>query len=409
MKYANSLKYIESFKSAGESGVSRKRIAELCTALGKINVGARFIHTPGSVAGHGCGVLFEHCVKCAGYKIGRVIDPRGLDSRSCVFINCEIPSIEDYNKCVAELKSKVGKASESEYLKEEIAFVLSLLLCFYSGCEFIILEGTDKYDRVCAPYELTVIPTLYGGEAGLEQIKPLCDAIRCGTREVVSGNQKSDVYNYISNVCAPAGQRLFIPVKSQFELTEVGARRVCFNYNGRDGFVLKTPSLIMRDCAMTVIEAIFAVRREGIRLPVSAMISGISEAGSCGSFELVSYSPTVISDNAVQTDEVAQTYKTLCEIFGEDKSFSVCIPADMQSDIDRLLSALPTDRLEDIYVYTHNFELSYYKDKPLTLCRTHKDMAKHILSRKEQDCITLILGGAFSGRVRDEIKKLVDF
>lgn len=409
MKYANSLKYIESFKAAGADGISRKRISELCAALGKINMGARFIHSPDSVAGHGCAVLFEHCVRSAGYKIGRIVDPSHLDSRACVFINCEVPSIEDYNKCVAELKAKVGKASESEYLREEIVFALSLLLCFLSGCEFIILEGTDRYDRVCAPYELTIIPTLYNSETSGDQVKLLCDSIRCGTREVVSGNQKSDIYNYISNVCAPSGQRLFIPVKSQFEVTEVGARRVCFNYNGRDGFVLKTPSLIMRDCAMTVIEAIFAVRREGIRLPVSSIISGIAEAGSCGSFELVSYSPTVIADNSRQSDEVAQAYKTLCEVFGEGRRFSVCIPADSEQDVDRLLSTLPAELMDTVIVCTHSDLSPSYKGKPLTLCRTHRDAARLILKLEDSDAIMLCLGGDFSHRVKDEIKKLVDY
>lgn len=401
MKYVNSLKYIDGFRLASEGdGVSVKRIAELCSSLGQINRGVRFIHVPGGVAGHGCALLLEGIIRVAGYRIGRICPSPELDSRASAFIGGEIPSIEDYNKCVAEIKSKVNKNYESEYCREEIIFVLSLLLCRLSGCEFIILEGTDKFDRVCAPFELAVIPTVYDTERATEKISRLCDAVRCGTREVVSGNQRSDIYNYISNVCAPSGQRLFIPAKAQFELVEQSSRKIIFNYNGRDGFCLKTPSLIMRDCAMTSIEAIMAIRREGIRIPVSAMLAGVEVAGSCGSFEVISYTPTIITDNSAESDEVCLMYKTFCEIFGEDKKFSVCIPAESDEDMDKLLSSIPDEKINKILVCGHNYDLNQYHSKSVSVCRTHKDAAKIISADKDFDSIWICFGGELSQNIK---------
>ncbi len=403
MKYVNSLKYIDGFRlaSAGD-GVSLKRIAELCLSLGQINRGVRFIHVPEGVAGHGCALLLEGIIKAAGYRIGRICSTRGLDSRASVFVGGEIPSIEDYNKCVAEIKSKVNKNYESEYCREEIIFVLSLLLCRLSGCEFIILEGTERFDRVCAPFELAIIPTVYDTERATEKIHRLCDAVRCGTREVVSGNQRSDIYNYISTVCAPSGQRLFIPAKAQFELVEQSSRKIVFNYNGRDGFCLKTPSLIMRDCAMTSIEAIMAIRREGIRIPVSAMLSGIESAGSCGSFEIISYTPTVITDNSAESDEVCLMYKTFCEIFGEDKKFSVCIPAESNAEMEKLLSSIPDEKINKILVCGHNYDLNEYHSKSVSVCRTYKDASKIISSDKNFDSIWICFGGELSQKIKSE-------
>lgn len=406
MKYANSLKYVDGFRGASSGeGISLKRIAELCNSLGQINRGVRFIHTPEGVAGHGCALLLEGIIKAAGYKIGRIVSQCELNSRLSVFIDGEIPSIEDYNKCVAEVKSKVNKNYESEYLKEEIIFALSLLLCRLGGCDFIILEGTDRLDRVCAPFELTVIPTVYDTENSVEKVTRLCDAVRCGTREVVSGNQRSEIYNYISNVCAPSGQRLFIPVKAQFETVEISSRRIIFNYNGRDGFCLKTPSLIMRDCAMTVIEAVMAIRREGIRIPVSAMIEGVEAAGSCGSFEVISYTPTVITDNSAEPDEVCLMYKTFCEIFGEDKKFSVCIPAESSEDIEGLLSSIPDEKINRILVCGHNYDLKEYHSKDVSVCRTYKDAAKILCADKDFDSTWICFGGDFSQKVKSEMIK----
>lgn len=404
MKYVNSLKYIDGFRLASEGdGVSVKRISELCASLGQINRGVRFIHTPDGVAGHGCALLLEGIIKAAGYRIGRICSDRELDSRASVFVGGDIPSIEDYNKCVAEIKSKVNKNYESEYCKEEIVFVLSLLLCRLNGCEFIILEGTERFDRVCAPYELAIIPTVYDTQHANEKISRLCDAVRCGTREVVSGNQRSDIYNYISTVCAPSGQRLFIPAKAQFEVVEKSSRRIVFNYNGRDGFYLKTPSLIMRDCAMTAIEAIMAIRREGIRIPVSAMLAGVEAAGSCGSFEVISYTPTVITDNSTEPDEVCLMYKTFCEIFGENKKFSVCIPAESDPDIERLLSSIPDEKINRILVCGHNYDLREYHSKTVSVCRTYKDAAKIITADKDYDSCWICFGGELSQKIKSEV------
>ncbi len=403
MKYVNSLKYIDGFRlsSAGD-GVSLKRIAELCSSLGQINRGVRFIHVPEGVAGHGCAILLEGIIKAAGYRIGRICSTREHDSRASVFVGGEIPNIEDYNKCVAEIKSKVNKNYESEYCKEEIIFVLSLLLCRLSGCEFIILEGTERFDRVCAPFELAIIPTVYDTEHATEKIHRLCDSVRCGTREVVSGNQRSEIYNYISTVCAPSGQRLFIPAKAQFEVVEKSSRRLVFNYNGREGFCLKTPSLIMRDCAMTAIEAIMAIRREGIRIPMSAMLAGVEAAGSCGSFEVISYTPTVITDNSAEPDEVCLMYRTFCEMFGEDKKFSVCIPAESDSDIERLLSSIPDGRINKILVCGHNYDLNQYHEKSVSVCRTYKDASKIISADKDFDSVWICFGGVLSQKIKFE-------
>ena len=408
MKYANSIKYIDSFKCAGDGEIiSYRRISELCRDLGQINMGVRFIHVPSGVAGHGCGVFMESIVKNAGYRIGRIVCPEGCDSRSSVYICGQVPSIEDYNKCVAELKLKVGKNYESEYLREEIIFVLSLLICRLEGCEFIILEGTDKLDRVCAPFELTIIPTIYDSEKTMEKAMRLCDSIRCGTREVISGNQKKDVYNYISTVCTPSGQRLFIPAKAQFEITEQSSRQIVFNYKDREGFMLKTSSLIMRDCALTVIEAVMAMRREGIRISMSSVASGLCDAQSADSFEIISYTPNVIVDNSNEKDEISLMYKTFLEVFGE-KKISLCIPGESYEDIENMISDIPLTQIKDIIVCGHNYELSSYQNINVTVCRTHKNAADIISNDCDRDSTWICYGGSLGQKIKSEIIKNIN-
>ena len=61
-----------------------------------------------------------------------------------------------------------------------------------------------------------------------------------------------------------SGTRLYIPVKAGLEITEASARKLCFNYGGREGYSLRSPSHILRDVAITVIESALALRRGGV-------------------------------------------------------------------------------------------------------------------------------------------------
>ncbi len=306
--------------STSPSELSRARVRKLCERLGRIGMGARYICLPSGSAGHASAVLLEEVMISANHSVGRVsLTEKSV--RDAAMISGEIPTIEDFNRAVAELKSAVQKDPDEGYLFEETAFVLGLLLCRMSGCEYIILEGAGSNDAalesVCAPYELIVIPTFYSSGKN-ETLKRLCNSIKQGCREVVSGNQKREVYNQISNACANSGVRLCIPVKAQFEVTELSARKMTFNYCGRDGFTMKSPSRILRDVAMTVIESALALRRGGVKLPWSSISAGISGEMATGCFDIVSLSPLMLTDTAESEGEAYLLLESAEEIWGKD-------------------------------------------------------------------------------------------
>lgn len=324
MKYSNSLKYMNSFSPAeiSREDISQKRAAMLCESLGRINLGMRCICLPCCGAGHTSALMLESVMVCAGHNVGRITSAYNFDSRSSVLINGEIPAIEDYNGAVEELKSALKRNPDVPFTREETTFVLGLLLCKMNGCEYVILEGLSgvdfSLDAVCAPYDLIVTPTFYGCESDADRLKCLCDTIRRGTREVVSGNQRSEIYNTISNACAISGARLNIPVKAQLEVEVVSSRSLSFSYVGRDGFTLKNPSYIARDCAITVIEAALALRRGGVRIPWNSITAGLSAATASGCFDMLSLSPKLILDASTGAEEASMLKRTACELWGEN-------------------------------------------------------------------------------------------
>ena len=321
MKYCNSLKYIGSFDKAPESSaLSPKRARELCDKLGRINLGVRYICLPKGSAGHASAVMLEAIMTQAGRSVGRVRLYEN-DPRAAVFVSGKIPSVVDFGAAVSELKSAVNRLPDESFYFEEVCFVLSLLICRMSGCEYIILEGIcsdSTLESICAPYEIIVIPSVYSEEGVQGSVRTLSESIRRGTREVVSGNQKSEVYNVISKACANSGVRLCLPVKAQFEVKEVSSRSLSFNYCGREGFTMRSPSRLLRDVAMTVIECSLALRRGGVKLPWSSITSGISSVTDTGCFDMVSLSPLILMDTASDVGELELLVATAREVWGED-------------------------------------------------------------------------------------------
>ena len=289
----------------------------------------------------------------AGHTVGRITSAHDYDSRLSVTVCGSVPSIEDYNNAVEALKHAVRREPEAGYLREEVTFTLSLLLCRLLGCQYIILQGLSRrgyaLDAVCAPYELILLPTVYDKDGGVEWATSACESIRRGVREVVSGNQRSEIYHVISNACAMSGVRLDIPVKSQFEVTAVTARSLTFNYGERQGFTMRSPSRLLCDSAMAVIEAALALRRGGVKFPWSSIQEGIAKATGTGCFELLSLSPLVVIDSASDVYTAALTVETLKDIFGENMQgeLSVCIP----KAASEALAAFEEIQLESVIIY----------------------------------------------------------
>ena len=410
MKYANSLKYMNSFILAqNETDISRKRVADLCLNLGRINIGTRFICLPVGAAGHATAVLLERIIEVSGYNVGRITSCENFDSRLSVYINGKIPEIEDYNKAVSELKATVLRSGE-EYNRQEATFALSLLLCRLCDCDYVILEGLSNanysLDAVCSPYDLIIMPTVYGESDPAEDLKPLCEAIRRGVREVISGNQKSEVYNIISNACAMSGVRLYIPVKSQFVINELTPRKICFGYGGRDGYSMKSPSCILRDCAMIAIEASLAIRRSGVKMPWNAIVNGLATVSGMSSFEMISASPMIITDSSSNSSEAELLVKTINELSVDTSSLSLCVKCRDAEHLSELLSSFKEaniSRLAVMWDADASAELTI-DGISVTVCKSCEEMASSAIEMSKVSNLVLCIGSvSFADSVKNEI------
>ena len=417
MKFANSIKYINSFDRAPDAAsVSQKRIRELCESLGRVSLGMKYICLPKSNAGHACAVMLESVIKSAGYTVGRITSVADFDARNSVFINREVANIDNFNKAVAEIRAYVKANHDETFYKEEIVFALSLLLCRLADCAYVLLEGTSDngytIDAICAPYDLIVMPTAYNSHDALDIIKPQCEAIRRGTREVISGNQKSEVYNCISNACAISGVRLYIPMKSQLNVVEASSKKLAFEYGGKDGYLLRSPSHLLRDCALTVIEASLAIRRDGVKLPGSAISQGLASVTDSACFDVISVAPMIIVDAASSVEEIGLLQKTCTDVGIDISKVSLCIGAKSQKELDEIIDSFANSAFDSLRIVssgeisTEKYsadKIDFFSDIPSATKDIYASMA-------EQRTSLICLGSLeFALGVKNEIVKLMSF
>ncbi len=410
MKFTNCQKYMREFPhAASPAELSGVRLRLLCETLGRVQLGARYICLPADGGGHACAKLLEGAILQAEHSVGRLSAAFGFDDRESILIGGKQASLDAYCKAVTELKGAVLRCGEG-FFYEEAVVAVGLLICKLEGCDTVILEGLSgkdyALDAVCAPYDLIVMPTVYAEREGQTLIRPYCEAIRRGTREVVSGNQRSEIYNCISTACVTDGIRLYLTKKAQLEVTELTLRHMSFNYGGKESYSLRSPSERLCDCALTVIESALALRRGGLKMPWSAIIGALSAPNDTGCFDLMSRDPDLILDSANSKEEVLSLLKTLDAVFSA-RGLDLCLCVGKETRLSDLLEAFEGREIKSLTVLAHEGETLSVKGLScanMTFCKTAADAARASVEAVGKEGTLLCFGALIPLReVKSEI------
>ena len=390
MKYVNSLKYMNSFeRSESFSEISAGRAAKLCELLGRVNINTKSIFIPAGPAGYMTSVMLESVIKTEGYRVGRITAEFGFDCRKMVYIDGAQASIEDFNRAVAELKAKAATVPEERFSAEEAAFALSLLLCRMRDCRYIILQGmsTELYDlaSLCAPYDIVIVPEIK--EDNDRELAVICRAISQSPRAIVSANQKIPVYNKLASI---ARTGINLTAKKSFEDEHISSLRLDFSYGGREGYTIKSPSILARDAAMLVIDTAQAIRRDGVKVQWSNIEAGLAKATNLGAFDTFSVSPLVLFDCACDEDGIDALKRSANAVFGGGSltSISLCIPKSAMWLVSQFENVEKLIIVGDVQYD----EVSWISAGSLVCCRDLKSAAKAIQSNIKEGVGTLCLG-----------------
>ncbi len=309
MNYVNSLKYLQSFeRGIGGDGVSMQRLNELCISLGKINYGINFANISGTTSGHVTSLMLDRAIGLAGYTIGHICENYDREGFQCVKINGMQPSNLMVASAVTEISRIIGKNQPPYYKLEEVEFALSLLICRICGCDFVIMEMIPEYhtcfDYVCRPATVTVIPSVYGNDGGLEEIAIGCDAIKKGTHEAVCGVLTPESHNALVSVCVNSGIRLSSAIGGSIEIVSRLPRKTVFNYKNYKELTVRNASQLLVDSAVTSIEVLSRIKHIGINVKIETMREAMEKVGDVDCFELISAYPNIVIHTADGIGEI---------------------------------------------------------------------------------------------------------
>ena len=398
---------------------SNEHFFALCMRLGRIHTGIRKICVSDNVCGSCRAAYLESILLAAGYRVGRMSSRETDGLRSRIRLDgqpishkqvCELT--EQIMQGIDGLYKELGEDVVGTFAGEQKMCALAMLAFCCHGCDVIIFEAARDHASdpmsIAAPYTL-VMPCGFGTRdtaAAKKQAQDACLAMKRGTREVVTGFTGGEVYNLISQACAAAGSRLTVPAKSEALVKESALAKMEFTYRGKGPYRLHSSYSVQFEAALAAIEACFALRRDGVRLPGAAIAAGLQKAEAPLCFDVLTVRPGVIVSVIGSAEDTRALFAALHE---RKNSFGSRVVLCVQGAPDKLISAFEKEfSAEDSYAIEEiifvGANAPQHETIKVTACATIKRAAKSVLSHTDPDATVLCLGDpAFAHGIKQAV------
>lgn len=405
MTFVRAQRYLQAGK-----GASAEQFFALCMRLGRIHTGIRKICVFDNIGGSCRAAYLESILQSAGYRTGRLTKAATDGLRSRIYLDgqpishkqvCDMT--DQIMQAIDGMQKEQGSESAIDFDSEQKICALALLAFCCHGCDVIIFEASGDFASdpmaVAAPFSL-VMPSGFGTKdtaAAKKQATDACQAIRRGTREVITGFTGGEVYNLISQACAAAGSRLTVPAKSEAQIGESSLSRTDFSYRGKGPYRLHSSFEVQFEAALAAIEACYALRRDGVRLPGAAIIAGIGRAKAGLCFDVLTVRPGIVVS---VTGSVEDTRAVLAALHQKSNSFGGKVVLCAPRVSGRLLAAFEKEFSDadeyavcDVVLVGEAEELpAQYANVQVGTCPSYKKAAKQLLCYTDPDVSVLCLG-----------------
>lgn len=338
MTYSEALIYLE-------SGGSKRRadnsdLTALLETLGSPEKKLKYVHVAGTNGKGSTSAMIATILQAAGYRTGLYTSPHLVRYNERVQINGE----EIPDEAFAALMERIARA------EEEAAFSLTVfqrmtLLAFLYFCEkqaeIVVLEvgmgGAWDATNVIPDSEAAVITPI-----GLEHTAQLgrtvaeiagvkAGILRAG-RPVIVSDQSEEALAVIRARAEELGCPLTVTDPSQGKILRFDLREQVFEYKKRKELELGLAGHYQYCNAVTVLEVIDQLRKEGWAIPEEAIRRGLASAHWPVRFEFVRTDPPFFLDGAHNPHGVEALAESLQAYFGEKKLLMIC---SIMSDKDR--------------------------------------------------------------------------
>ena len=394
------------YLSAPAKSASAEQFAALCTRLGRIQAGIRKIAVSANRSG-GCRIAYlESILLSAGYRVG-VWTRMGEDGlRSRIRLGGQPIShkqvCELCEQIMKEIDAMRAENAEVEFCEEQKLCALALLAFCCHGCDVVLLDVSEDCTLdpmwVASPYTL-VMPCGFGTRdtaLAKKQAAQISRAVRRGTREVITGFVGGEVYNLLSQACASAGSRLTVPAKSEALVSEQSLGKTVFTYRGKGPYRLHSSFEVQFEAALAAVEACYALRRDGVRLPGQAIVAGLQKAEVPVCFDVITVRPGVIVSSAITQEDVRALFRALHQRTGSFGGKAVLCtegaPEKLLAAFDKEFGTEQGYAVQEVILVGQNVPQPQSEQVALTACTTPKRAAKRILALTDPDVTVLVVG-----------------
>lgn len=348
MIYKRAVRYLEQASGTVDK-FTPARMQALCNALGRIHVGSRYLYVANTTLGHAVARMLAAVLRSAGYRVGHIAARQIYDVRERYDFNGAPISAGKLCEYVSEVARGVADLQTSQYSlgsfsEEELKLATGLLACRCNSSEIVLIEGaSDKMHPsvICEPFDLCILPTMGTSQAlALRQIRSFVDVVRRGTREVIGGIRGGEAYELLSDACAKTGSRLTVPATAEYRLHTQTFSGAVFDYRGKADYRISGGSPLLLWAALIALESALSLRRDGVRIPGTALYEGLSRARIPLICEQISISPRILMDGTREAEELDATAELLSRMPPAGKLYICCQP-DAPAPKDRFPDAIP--------------------------------------------------------------------
>jgi len=316
--YDETINYITSIKKFGVSP-GLENMERLMKLLGSPHKKLRFVHVAGTNGKGSTCAMLASVLKTAGYKTGLFVSPFVEDFRERIQINGEMIAKDELCKIVDEIEPIMRRMSDDGHAPTQFEVVTAIAMRYFAdqGCDFVVLEvglgGRFDATNIIDPPEIAIITSIsfdhqaYLGDT-IEKIAfEKCGIIKKGSDVCVYPKNTEEAMRVIRKTCDNKGIEPFIADIKDLEIKSCDISGSKTKYKGYDLYI-SLPGKHQIWNAITVVEAVEALRKRRIKIPDSAIENGINATGFGGRFEIVSKDPLMIIDGAHNIDGI----ETLC-------------------------------------------------------------------------------------------------
>lgn len=340
MIYANAHKFIHSAPPEIEESFTGERLKRLWQWLDLNPKGIKYLRLTGISGKSICAQLLSAVYENTDSSIGTLLLPLQGDFRDNIRINHRPLSTEELTDYVQRIygivKERARLSREDEQTdcapillsRHELLLTVALLAFQAHHCKFCIVESdntdADPTRLLPPPLLLSVCGPI--PHPTTKDAKMIRSYIQHGIQEMICDPQNQESYEFLSNLCAKINCRLTMPSRKEVRLRSLKLSGCLFDYQGLP-YETKLFGSFQVENTVMVLEMISALRRFGFFVSQETVRDKLSHTKLSGKCEILSVSPTVISDCACHTESLAAVADSLLSfqpLMGE--RIRLCMP-----------------------------------------------------------------------------------